>query len=228
MQKILLIQDDPADAAAVRQALVTSSDGPFQVEWVRLCSEGLVRLADGADPRTKHTLEFAAVLLDLFLPDSRGIDTFERIYQTAPQIPILVLISSDDEEIAKLAVQRGAQDFLLKSRLDNYWLPKALNSMVERAANGDALFREKERAEVTLNSAGRGRKPPAGRSRKYFKSSMPSPANPWRIPCPWRFGKIGPSASRRTASSSGATASRLPSKIPPHPSMTGAVRWSVP
>jgi diguanylate cyclase (GGDEF)-like protein/PAS domain S-box-containing protein len=154
MQKILLIQDDPADAAAVRQALVTSSDGPFQVEWVRLCSEGLVRLADGADPRTKHTLEFAAVLLDLFLPDSRGIDTFERIYQTAPQIPILVLISSDDEEIAKLAVQRGAQDFLLKSRLDNYWLPKALNSMVERAANGDALFREKERAEVTLNSIG--------------------------------------------------------------------------
>jgi diguanylate cyclase (GGDEF)-like protein/PAS domain S-box-containing protein len=65
-----------------------------------------------------------------------------------------VLIASDDEGIAKLAVQHGAQDFLLKGRLDNYWLPKALRSMVERAANGDALFKEKERAEVTLNSIG--------------------------------------------------------------------------
>jgi len=53
-----------------------------------------------------------------------------------------------------LAVQHGAQDFLLKSRIDSYWLPKTLRSMVERAANGDALFKEKERAEVTLNSIG--------------------------------------------------------------------------
>jgi diguanylate cyclase (GGDEF)-like protein/PAS domain S-box-containing protein len=94
------------------------------------------------------------VLLDLFLPDSRGIETFDKIFAAAPQIPILVLIASDDEGVAKLAVQRGAQDFLLKGRLDNYWLPKALRSMVERAANGDALFKEKERAEVTLNSIG--------------------------------------------------------------------------
>jgi diguanylate cyclase (GGDEF)-like protein/PAS domain S-box-containing protein len=90
----------------------------------------------------------------LFLPDSRGIETFDRLYRAAPQIPVLVLIASDDEAIARLAVQRGAQDFLLKSRLDNYWLPKTLLSMVERAANGDALYEEKERAEVTLNSIG--------------------------------------------------------------------------
>jgi len=153
-QHILLIQEDSADAANVRNALVSSNEGPFQVEWVRLCSEGLERLAGDGKQRPERTEGFAAVLLDLFLPDSRGIETFDKIFAAAPQIPILVLIASDDEDVAKLAVQRGAQDFLLKGRLDNYWLPKALRSMVERASNGDALFKEKERAEVTLNSIG--------------------------------------------------------------------------
>jgi diguanylate cyclase (GGDEF)-like protein/PAS domain S-box-containing protein len=152
-QNILLIQEDSADAASVRNALLSSSEGPFQVEWVRLCSEGLERLSRVGKQR-EGTDGFVAVLVDLFLPDSRGIETFDRIFAAAPEIPILVLIASDNEDIAKLAVQHGAQDFLLKGRLDSYWLPKALRSMVERAANGDALFREKERAEVTLNSIG--------------------------------------------------------------------------
>src|ERR1700680_4013755 len=153
-QNILLIQEDSSDAESVRNALVSSSEGPFQVEWVRLCSEGLQRLAAAGSQRKEGKNGIAAVLVDLILPDSRGIETFDKVFQAAPQIPILVLIASGDEDIAKLAVQRGAQDFLLKSRLDNYWLPKALRSMIERAANGDALFKEKERAEVTLNSIG--------------------------------------------------------------------------
>jgi diguanylate cyclase (GGDEF)-like protein/PAS domain S-box-containing protein len=154
MQNILLIQDDPVDAGTVRDALVSSGEGPFRVEWVRLCAEGLARLARAGKQGSDQNEGIAAVLVDLFLPDSRGIETFDKLFQAAPQIPILVLIASDDEDVAKLAVQRGAQDFLLKSRLDNYWLPKALLSMVERAANGDALFKEKERADVTLNSIG--------------------------------------------------------------------------
>jgi PAS domain S-box-containing protein len=153
-QKILLIQNDPADAGAVRNALAGSSEGPFQVEWVRSCAEGLERLAGAGNQRKQHSEAITAVLVDLFLPDSHGIESFDKIFQAAPQIPILVLIASNDESVAKLAVERGAQDFLLKSRLDNYWLPKTLRSMVERAANGDALFKEKERAEVTLNSIG--------------------------------------------------------------------------
>ena len=94
------------------------------------------------------------MLVDLFLPDSHGIETFDRLFRAAPQIPILVLCASQDEDIAKLAVQHGAQDYLLKGRLDSYLLPKALVSMVERAANAEALFEEQERAQVTLNSIG--------------------------------------------------------------------------
>ena len=150
-QYILLIQDDPSDANAVREALINSSDGSFQVEWVRRCSEGLARLAREEAQRTRAV---AAVLVDLSLPDSHGIETFDRLFRAAPKIPILVLSASQDEDIAKLAVQHGAQDYLLKGRLDGYLLPKALGSMVERAASAEALFEEKERAQVTLNTIG--------------------------------------------------------------------------
>ncbi|HLF12016.1 MAG TPA: EAL domain-containing protein, partial [Gammaproteobacteria bacterium] len=91
---------------------------------------------------------------DLALPDSHGVETFDRLFLAAPHIPILVLCASADEDVAKLAVQRGAQDYLLKARLDGYLLSKALSSMVERAANAEALFEEKERAQITLNSIG--------------------------------------------------------------------------
>ena len=150
-QIILLIQEDPLDATAVREALSNSIDGLFKVEWIRGCNEGLERLAREGNQRADR---IAAILVDLFLPDSHGIETFDRLFHAAPQIPILVLTSSQDEDIAKSAVQRGAQDYLLKARLDSYLLPKALHSMIERAAIAEALFDEKERAQVTLNSIG--------------------------------------------------------------------------
>ena len=95
-----------------------------------------------------------AVLLDLFLPDSAGLETFDRLFHAAPQIPILILTAVQDEDTAKLAVQRGAQEYLLSDRLDAYLLPKAVRSMMERVANMEALFEEKERAQVTLDSIG--------------------------------------------------------------------------
>jgi diguanylate cyclase (GGDEF)-like protein/PAS domain S-box-containing protein len=150
---VLLIQDDCGDAQSVREALIHPGDGNFQVEWVRLCSDGLKRLAKEGKPGGQPTDAIAAVLVDLFLPDSRGIDTFDRLFRLTPEVPILVLSTLQDEDVAKLAVRRGAQDYLLKERLDDYLLPR-LHSMVDRAANAEALFEEKERAQVTLNSIG--------------------------------------------------------------------------
>jgi diguanylate cyclase (GGDEF)-like protein/PAS domain S-box-containing protein len=153
-QNILLIQDDPTNAKPIREALVYSGDGAFQVEWLRTCSAALERLAWDEKLNRSTADRIAAVLVDLSLPDSHGIETFDRLFLVAPQIPILVLAGLEDEDSAKLAVQHGAQDYLLKNRLDNYLLPKTLSSMIERAANADALFAEKERALVTLNSIG--------------------------------------------------------------------------
>jgi diguanylate cyclase (GGDEF)-like protein/PAS domain S-box-containing protein len=153
LRNILLVQDDTVDANAVRDALINSSDGSFRVIWLRHCSDALAHLADKKQ-RGQGVEHVAAVLVDLFLPDSTGIETFDRLFQAAPQIPILILTAAQDEDIAKLAVQRGAHEYLLKARLDAYLLPKAVGSMIERAANMEALFEEKERAQVTLNSIG--------------------------------------------------------------------------
>jgi diguanylate cyclase (GGDEF)-like protein/PAS domain S-box-containing protein len=151
--RILLIQDDRVVADAIRDALANSRDSLFQVDWVERCSDGLDKLVDvtqaAADNRGVD-----AVLLDLFLPDSGGIETFDRVFGIAPRIPILVLTAPQDEEVAKKAVERGAQDYLFKDRLDAYLLPKVLHSVIELAVNTEALFDEKERAQVTLSSIG--------------------------------------------------------------------------
>ena len=147
--RILLIQSDPAYAAAVCDALSSWRQRPFEVESLGGCAQGLERLAmqDAGEP-------VAAMLVDLFLPDSQGIASFDRLFQAAPQIPILILCAPDHENIAQLAVQRGAQDYLLKDCLDGCALPKAVHNMIDRAAVAEALFVEKERAQVTLNSIG--------------------------------------------------------------------------
>jgi diguanylate cyclase (GGDEF)-like protein/PAS domain S-box-containing protein len=143
IKNILLIHDDAVEVKVVSEAL----QGSFRIVWVRHCSEGVERLE-------REEPEISAVLVDLFLPDSQGIETFNRLSRVAPRIPILVLCAERDEDVAKLAVQRGAADYVLKFHLEGYWLPKALHSMVERAANAEVLFEEKERAQVILESIG--------------------------------------------------------------------------
>jgi diguanylate cyclase (GGDEF)-like protein/PAS domain S-box-containing protein len=153
-QIILLIQDHLPDAKYVRDALENSDSGLFQVDWFTHLSAGLERLATNLDPKQRRAHDIAAVLVDLCLPDSRGIETFNQIFRVVPQIPILILTAVKDEEVAKLAVQHGAQDYLLTARIDTYLLPKTVRSMIERAMITEALFEEKERAQVTLNSIG--------------------------------------------------------------------------
>ncbi len=152
--RILLIQSDAVEARAVTRALHRSKDGPFRVDWVRTLSEGMAQLGGRGNQAGCADAGISAVMTDLFLQDSSGVATFDGVFGIAPQIPILVLVGSEHEELAKLAVKRGAQDYLFKDRLDDYLLPKALRNMIERTAISDALFAEKERAEVTLNSIG--------------------------------------------------------------------------
>src|SRR5258708_5569824 len=143
---ILLINDDPAETAAVRRVLIESTNGAFEVESAS-SSEGLERLTSQGAQAT-----IAAVVVDPRLPDSRGIDTIDRLLRAAPQIPILVLSAPRDEDIARMAVKHGAQDYLLKTGHDGHEVP-ALKRMVERAVNAAAPFTA-ERAQVTLHSIG--------------------------------------------------------------------------
>lgn len=142
---ILVIENDPAIASTIQAALAEPNTGPFDVEWVRQLSEGLECLS---------TKEIAAVLLELSLPDSQGIETFDKLLAAAPDVPILILGGNVAEDVAKRAVKHGAQDYLLPDHLDSYSLPRALRNAIERKAVEDALYVEKERAVVTLNSIG--------------------------------------------------------------------------
>src|SRR3984957_11689670 len=142
---ILLIQNNPSVAGQIGVALGAGDAGSFEVEWVRQLSQGLERLSKKG---------IAAVLLDLSLPDSEGVATFDKLFATSPDVPILILAGDGSEVLAKEAVSRGAQDYLVPAHLDTYSLQRALRNAVERKGIEDALFVEKERAVVTLNSIG--------------------------------------------------------------------------
>jgi diguanylate cyclase (GGDEF)-like protein/PAS domain S-box-containing protein len=142
---VLLVSDNPADARLIQLALAEVSGKQWLLERVNRLGDGIVRL--------KRT-GIAAVLLDLFLPDSQGIRTFEALSAVAPLVPILILTDRKDETLARQVTRSRAQDYLLKEHLDGYWLPRILDSVIERKSADEALFLEKERAEVTLNSIG--------------------------------------------------------------------------
>src|ERR1700730_15279274 len=143
--KILLIESDPVAADEIRAALAAAGGGSFDVECVRQLAEGLARLSKRG---------IAAVLLALSLPDSHGIETFDKLFTAAPDVPILILGGNVPEALAREAVGRGAQDYLLPDHVDSYSLPRALRNAIERKIVEDALYVEKERAVVTLNSIG--------------------------------------------------------------------------
>jgi diguanylate cyclase (GGDEF)-like protein/PAS domain S-box-containing protein len=142
---VLLVSDVPAEARLIGKALAGSTGNEWRLERVGQLCDGVNRL---------RKTGIAAVLLDLFLPDSQGIGTFETLFEAAPLVPILVLTDRENEAIAMQATRLGAQDHLLKDHLDAYWLPRILRSAIERKAGEEAFFMEKERAQVTLNSIG--------------------------------------------------------------------------
>ena len=143
--KVLLVNNDPGIAAPVLQALSVPGNEHFELLRSSSLSEALVQVAN------KDT---AAILLNLSLPDSEGRATFDQLFAVTPETPILILGQPGREELAVLAVKAGAQDYLMPSHLDSYSLSRALSNAIKRKVIEDALYIEKERAIVTLNSIG--------------------------------------------------------------------------
>ncbi len=128
--RVLLVEDDPADAGAIQQTLAGTGGGPFHVEWVTNLADAIKRLGERG---------FEAILLDLTLPDGQGIEAFDQVLLAAPNALILVLSGATDEETARLAVERGAHDYFAKGHVDAHWLPRALRYILERNAARGAL-----------------------------------------------------------------------------------------
>jgi signal transduction histidine kinase len=118
--QILLIEDNPGDARLIKEFLGETGK-VFELDWVDSLSKGLEHL-DGKD----------AVLLDLALPDSTGLDTFEKLHLEAPDLPIIVLTGNDDDTLSSLALQEGAQDYLVKGQVSGQILARSIRYAIER------------------------------------------------------------------------------------------------
>jgi len=122
--RILLIEDDPADADLVHAMFARHPDRRFHLECANCLSAGLARLASAAAN---------LVLLDLNLPDSRGLNSFKRVHHQYPLIPIIVLTGIQDEALAAATIQQGAQDYLVKGQVECNALVRTVSNAIERA-----------------------------------------------------------------------------------------------
>jgi PAS domain S-box-containing protein len=141
---VLLLEGNADDAARILGELNSLTGQKFRVEWLTELSSGIERLRSGG---------VGAVLLDLTLPDSGGVETFDKLFQAAPLVPIVILSATDAEATARRAVQRGAQDYVTKNQPDGYRLRQAVCAMIERRATAGMSLKN-EAATVALDAIG--------------------------------------------------------------------------
>src|ERR1700676_5004168 len=142
---LLLVEDNPADVRLLREMFKEQSSHHTELTQVESMGQAEKHLAEGP---------VDIILLDLGLPDTQGIESIRRARAVAPHVPLVVLTALDDESVAARALQEGVQDYLIKGQIDGRGLLRALRYAVERKSMQEALFEEKERAQVTLNSIG--------------------------------------------------------------------------
>lgn len=121
--QILLVEDNPAEARLINLLLRESADAEMKCQHESRLSDGLLRLQE-------NTAD--AILLDLSLPDSEGLETVRRVRLTASNVPIIVLTGADDRTLGLKAIEIGADDFLYKGDLDYERLVQTLRYAIER------------------------------------------------------------------------------------------------
>ena len=107
--KILLIEDNPGDTYLIEEHIEEFADFSYELKNVGTLTEALSVL---------KKQPFDVIVLDLGLPDSDGVNTFFRIHNENPLIPLIILSGSNDEEIGAYSVEKGARDFFIKGETD--------------------------------------------------------------------------------------------------------------
>jgi DNA-binding response OmpR family regulator len=132
---MLLIEDSAAEARLIRELLAEAPQGRVALHHAITLAAGLEILADGG---------IDLVLLDLSLPDSHGLETLRDVRAQVSRIPVIVLTGSDEEDLALSAVEKGAQDYLVKGQVDGKAILRAARYAIARARTLEAL-RESQR-----------------------------------------------------------------------------------
>jgi len=121
--RILLVEDSPSDAYMAGQVLRQVPKLAFTLAHEPQFGKGLERL---------RTEEFDVLLLDLSLPDVRGLETVTRAVAEAGEVPVVVLTGQDDDSLGLEAVRLGAQDFIVKGEVDGWRMVRRLRYAIER------------------------------------------------------------------------------------------------
>jgi len=140
--KILLVEDNPGDARLF-QEMLAEAETPFSIKHVRKLSEAVEALGRG---------EIDVVMCDLTLPDSHGMETFDKLHEVAPQVPVIVMSGMDDEALAVKTVERGAQDYLVKGHADMHGLVRSIRYALKRVAAERELEEERNLLRSVINN----------------------------------------------------------------------------
>jgi diguanylate cyclase (GGDEF)-like protein/PAS domain S-box-containing protein len=141
-KSVLLIEDNPGDVRLLREMFREEGSHNTELKHVEC-------MRDAEQLLTRQSADI--ILLDLGLPDADGLGGIRRVHAVAPRVPLVVLTGRDDAALAAKAIREGAQDYLIKGQIETRGLMRALRYAVERKTMEEALFLEKERAQVTLN-----------------------------------------------------------------------------
>lgn len=145
--EILLVEDSLSDVLLVEEALSDVADFEPRLTHAELLSAALAEL---------QTRPCDVVLLDLGLPDSRGLNTFRAFRRQAPDVPVLVLTGLDDLSVGLRAIREGAQDYLLKKEIGTSLLTRAIRYAMERHRVAAALSASEERFQLAVSGATAG------------------------------------------------------------------------
>jgi signal transduction histidine kinase len=133
--QVLLIEDSLAEARFLQEILRQANLRHFSLVHVKRLEDALAQLSQAAT--SPHPYD--AILLDLTLPDSQGLASLPPLLQQAPNLPIVVLTNTNDDELAIEAVRQGAQDYLVKRQIDAKLLVRSLCYAIERKQAAEAL-----------------------------------------------------------------------------------------
>ncbi|MEI6502412.1 MAG: ATP-binding protein [Armatimonadota bacterium] len=146
---LLLVEDDPDDAFLLRDMLDEAAAGQFTLVHAKRLDEALP---------LARTEPLDVALLDLSLPDSLGLETFQRLHQEAPELAVVVLTGLDDESLAVTAVREGAQDYLVKGQVSGSLLVRSIRYAIERQRTSyyRALLTEREKFDAAVSQMSDG------------------------------------------------------------------------
>lgn len=144
---VLLIEDKIAEVDYIREILSDVKSCKFTITHVDLLNDGLKLL---------EQTHIDVLLLDLCLPDSTGFITFQQAHRSFPEVPIIVITNINDENLAVRAVREGAQDYLIKRKMDSELLTRAIRYAIERQHSEEALRKSEERYALAVNGANDG------------------------------------------------------------------------